>query len=101
MVPSLLCSANPLLKTTLMFGIQLPQLVENRVAIHDRKEEIEDDETDSFPILLVNPQRFETIVRDDDFVAFVGQHLRRQLRDLRLHLPQSGSSSRLPFGFLT
>ena len=65
-LPSLLCSAKPLLRTTCDVGVQRTKFVENRIAIHDRKKKIEDDQTDLLADLLVDPQRFETIVRDDD-----------------------------------
>ena len=71
----MLCSANPLLRTTFTFGIERSQLVEDRVAVHHRQEEIENDEADLFADLLVNSQRLEAVFREDDLVALLSQHL--------------------------
>ena len=43
---------------------------------------------DLFSDLLIDSQRFETIPREDDLVAFVGQHLRRELGNLGFIIDQ-------------
>ena len=53
--------------------IQYLKFIEHGIAIHNRKEEIEDNETDLLPDPLVDFQRFEPVVHLNDFVTFFSQ----------------------------
>ena len=77
--------------------VQRAELVENRVAVHDREEKIEDDQTDLFADLLVNSERFETVAREDDLDSLRRSASRKPVRQFRVSSSTSRISSRLPF----
>ncbi len=64
--------------------IQRAQLIEHCIAIHDWQEEIENDEPDVPADLLINAERFETILCQHHLVPFVGEHFGGKFGNLRL-----------------
>ena len=97
MLPTLACSANPLLRTTRTLGYRWLEFIEDRVAIHHRKKVIEKDEVDFLAHSPIDLEGFDSILRQDEAVILEIENLPGEPENILVVIDQKNELA-LAFG---